>query len=77
MRVRGVIFTESLSTMMAASGNNHMKNPKTRKFRQLKDKQKGNVTLCWMPGQAGIIGNEKVDEEAKRVLEESITNEEK
>jgi hypothetical protein len=39
--VRGVIFTDSLSTMMAASGNNHTKNC------QLMDKRKGNVTLCW------------------------------
>jgi hypothetical protein len=43
--VRGVIFTDSLSTMMAASGSNHTKNPKTRKISQLMDKQKGNVTL--------------------------------
>jgi hypothetical protein len=32
--IRGVIFTDSLSTMMAASGNNHTKNPKTKKIRQ-------------------------------------------
>jgi hypothetical protein len=44
--VRGVIFTDSVSTMMAASGNNHTKNPKTTKIRQLMDKRKGNVTLC-------------------------------
>jgi hypothetical protein len=40
--VRGVIFTDSLSTMIAASGNNHTKNLKTRKIRQLMDKRKGN-----------------------------------
>jgi ribonuclease HI len=56
--VRGVIFTYSLSTMMAASGNNHMKNPKTRKIGKLMDKRKGNVTLCWVPGHTGITGNE-------------------
>jgi ribonuclease HI len=77
--VRGVIFTDSLSTMMrmTASGNNHRKNPKTRKIRQLMDKRKGNVTLCWVPRHAGITGNEEADEEAKRVLEESIPNDEK
>jgi hypothetical protein len=32
--VRGVIFTDSLSTMMAASGNNYTKNPNTRTIRQ-------------------------------------------
>jgi hypothetical protein len=35
--VRGVIYTDSLSTMMAASGTNHTENPKTRKIRQLMD----------------------------------------
>jgi hypothetical protein len=29
--VRGVIFPDSLSTMMAASGNNKTKNPKDQK----------------------------------------------
>jgi hypothetical protein len=38
--VRGVIFTDSLSTMMAVSGNNHTKYPKTRKIRQLMQKRK-------------------------------------
>jgi ribonuclease HI len=41
------------------------------------DKRKGNVILCWVPGHAGITGNEKADEEAKRALEESIPNDEK
>jgi hypothetical protein len=39
MGVRGAIFTDSLSTMMTASGNNHTKNPKTRKINQ----RKGNA----------------------------------
>jgi ribonuclease HI len=75
--VREVIFTDSLSTMRATSGNNHTKILKTRKIRQLMDKQKGNVTLCWVPGHAGITGNEEVNEEAKRALEELITNDKK
>jgi ribonuclease HI len=52
--------------MMAASGNNHMKNPKTRKFRQLMDKQKGNITLCWVPGHAGITRNEEAETKKKQ-----------
>jgi ribonuclease HI len=72
--VRGVIFTDSLST---ASGNNHTKNPKTRKIRQLMDKRQGNVPLCWVPGLAEKTGNKEADEEAKRALDESIPNDEK
>jgi ribonuclease HI len=41
------------------------------------DKRKGNVTLCWVPGYAGITGNEEVDEEDKQVLAELIPNDEK
>jgi ribonuclease HI len=71
--VREVIFTDSLSTMMVASGNNHTKNPKARKIRQLMDKRKGNVTLCWVPRHFGITGND----EAELALEESIPDDEK
>jgi ribonuclease HI len=58
--------------MMAASGNNPTKNPKTRKIRQLMDKRKGNVILCWVPEYAEITENEEANEEAKRAFEESI-----
>jgi ribonuclease HI len=40
-------------------------------------KRKGNVKLCWVPGHAGITGNEEAVEEAKRALEESIPNDKK
>jgi ribonuclease HI len=75
--VRGMIFTDSLSTMMAASGNNPTKNPKTRKIKQLMDKRKRNVTLCWLPTHAGITETKEVDKEAKRAHEESISSDEK
>jgi ribonuclease HI len=54
--------------MMAASGNNHTKTPETGKIKQLMDKRKGNVTLCWVPGHAGITGKEVADEEANKLL---------
>jgi ribonuclease HI len=41
------------------------------------DKQKGNVTLCWVPRHAGITGNEKADKEAKQPLDESIPSNKK
>jgi ribonuclease HI len=70
-----VIFTDSLSTMMATSGNTHSKNLKTRKIRHLMERL-GN-SLCWVPGHAERTGNEDADEEAKRALEKSISNHEK
>jgi hypothetical protein len=51
--------------MMAASRNNHTKNPKTRKNWQLIDKRRRNVTLCRVPEDAGITGNEEANEEEK------------
>jgi ribonuclease HI len=33
--------------------------------------------MCWVPGHVRITGNEEGDEEAKRALEESISNDEK
>jgi ribonuclease HI len=54
---------------MAASGNNHTKNLRTRKAKHFMDKQKGYVTLCWVSGHAGITGNEEKNEEAKQALE--------
>jgi hypothetical protein len=41
------------------------------------DKRKRNVTLCWVPGHAGIPRNEEANEYAKRALEKSIPNDEK
>jgi ribonuclease HI len=49
----------------------------TRKIRRLMDKRKGNVTLCWVPGHAGVTENEEVHEVLKRDIEESIPNDEK
>jgi hypothetical protein len=39
--------------MIAASGNNHSKNPYTKKIMQRRDKRKGNVALCLVQGHAG------------------------
>jgi ribonuclease HI len=63
--------------MMATSGNNHMKNPKTRKIRQLMDKRKGNITRCCVPEHTGKTENKEADEKSKRAVEKSISNDEK
>jgi ribonuclease HI len=54
---------------MAASGNKHTKNLRTRKTKHFMDKRKGYVTLCWVSGHAGITKNEEKDEKAKQTLE--------
>jgi ribonuclease HI len=66
-----VIITDSLSTLTAINGNNHTKNPKTIKLREM-DINIKQITLLWVPGHIGIAGNEQADEEAKAALDDDI-----
>jgi ribonuclease HI len=67
-----VIITDSLSTLTAINGNNHTKNPKTIKLREMIDRNKKQITLVWVPGHIGIPGNEQADDEAKAALDDDI-----
>jgi hypothetical protein len=40
-----VIITDSLSTLTAINGNNHIKNPKTIKLREMMDRNRKQITL--------------------------------
>jgi ribonuclease HI len=67
-----VIITDSLSTLTAINGNNHTKNPKTIKLREMMDRNRKQIALLWVPGHMGIPGNEQADEEAKAAMDDDI-----
>jgi ribonuclease HI len=67
-----VIITDSLSTLTAFNGNNHTKNPKTIKLREMMDRNRKQITLLWVPRHMGIPGNKQADEEAKAALDDDI-----
>jgi hypothetical protein len=48
-----VIITDSLSTLTAINGNNHIKNPKTIKLREMMDRNRKQITLLWVPRHMG------------------------
>jgi ribonuclease HI len=59
---------DSLSTLLAASGNRWTRNPKTRIIRKLIDNSGNQISLIWVPSHAGISGNKA----AKDALTEEI-----
>jgi ribonuclease HI len=67
-----VIITDSLITPRAINGNNHTKNPKTIKLREMMDLNRKQITLLWVPGHMSIPGKEQADEEAKAALDDDI-----
>jgi ribonuclease HI len=71
-----VIATDSLSSLLAASGNRWTRNPKTRDIRKLIDNSRNQINLKWVPSHAGISGNEVADQAAKDALTEEIDNQE-
>jgi hypothetical protein len=70
------ISTDSLSTLLAASGNRWTRNPKTRIIRKLIDNLRNRISLIWVPSHAGISGNEAAEQAAKNALTEEIDNQE-
>jgi ribonuclease HI len=67
-----VIITDSLSTLTAIKRNNHTKNPKTIKLREMMDRLKKQITFLWIPGHMGIPGNEQADEKTKAALDDDL-----
>jgi hypothetical protein len=45
-----VIITDSLSTLTAINGNNHINNPTTIKLKEMMDRNRKQITLLWVPG---------------------------
>jgi hypothetical protein len=61
-----VILNDSLSFLTALDGMRKIHNPKVvRKMNQI-HREKEHLILMWVPGHAGIQGNEKTDQHARR-----------
>jgi hypothetical protein len=71
-----IIATDSLSTLLAASGNRWTRNPKTRNFGKSIDNSRNQRKLIWEPSYVAISVNEAVDQTAKDALTEEIGNQE-
>jgi ribonuclease HI len=57
-----IIATESLSSLLAASGNRWTQNPKKRNTRRLLNNSKNYIKLIWVSSHVGIGGNEVADQ---------------
>jgi ribonuclease HI len=72
-----IIATDSLSSLLGASGNRWTRNPKTRNLKtKLLDNLRNHIKLIWVPNHVGIGGNEAADQAAKDALNEEIGNQE-
>jgi hypothetical protein len=54
-KVKRVIVTDLLSTIIAVSDRIRSKNPKTQLIRKLIDQASTNFTLLWVPSHVGIL----------------------
>ena len=64
-----IIFTDSLSALQAlenGESGDKVLSKLTMKIDQLMSKHKIQVVLQWIPGHAGVEGNEKADSLAKK-----------
>jgi ribonuclease HI len=64
-----IIAMDSLSSLLAASGNRWTQNPKTRNIRRLIYESRNHIKLIWVPSHTGIGGNEVAE-----ALNEEIDN---
>ena len=66
--VRYVIFTDSLSSLLAPNDFNttHSVIQDILALFTSLDRARKSVIFCWIPSHVGITGNEKADEAAKR-----------
>jgi hypothetical protein len=71
-----IIATDSLSSLLAASGNRGTRNQKTRNIRRLLHNSRNHIRLIWVPSHIGIGGNEAADQAVKYALYEEIGNQE-
>jgi hypothetical protein len=51
-----IIATDSLTSLLAASGNRWTRKPKTSNARRLVDNSRNHIKLIWVPSHVGIGG---------------------
>jgi hypothetical protein len=67
-----VIITDSLSTVMVVGDDINLKNPKTLSLRKLRDEEREEFTLLWLPGHMIIPANVIANEEATAALQDDL-----
>jgi ribonuclease HI len=70
------IATDSLSSLLAASGNRWTRNPKTRTIRRLIHDSRNQIKLIWVSSHVGIGVNEAADQTAEDALNKKIGHQE-
>lgn len=65
-----IVFTDSASTVEALT-NPKTRNPIIRELQRALIETDKDIQICWIPGHAGIIGNEMADASAKQAAEQT------